>query len=128
LQRARLFYERTLELKLLRAGTAVAEYEVGSDRFHILVDPAETPDPATPGVLKKPFERSRHAAFEVKDFAGTMEHLKKHGCKFVAEPQELESGFAMAVIADPDGNLIMVQRSQPAKPAKRAKRVAKVKA
>jgi extradiol dioxygenase family protein len=127
LPRARLFYEGTLALKPLRASETIAEYAVGSDRFHIMVEPADRPNTEATGIHKTQFARSRHAAFEVEDFAAAVQRLKERGCVFVAPPQEHESGFAMTVIADPDGNFLMIQRSIPAKPAKKAKAGAKGK-
>ena len=127
LQRARLFYEKTLALNPLRASETVVEYAVGSDHFHIMVAPAESPNTGAPGIQKAQFERSRHTAFEVEDFADAMLRLKERGCLFVAQPQEHESGFAMAVVADPDGNMLMLQRSKPEKPARRSKAGGKTK-
>jgi catechol 2,3-dioxygenase-like lactoylglutathione lyase family enzyme len=121
LPRARAFYEGVLGLKILGANNHMVDYAVGADRFRIMATSrcmtVEPPEAAL-GDGEQAFELSHHTAFGVVDFVGTIEALKARGCTFVHVPEYRHSGFAMAAIADPDGNWLIIQSENPTKPPK----------
>ena len=130
LERARKFYEGTLGLKILGANDRMIDYAVGDDLFRIMESSlsvqVETPDAAL-GDGVQAFEPSHHTAFEVENFAAVIEKLKAEGHPFVHAPEYRHSGFAMAAIADPDGNWLILQSKNPTKPLKKARRKAKAR-
>ncbi|HZR78035.1 MAG TPA: VOC family protein [Chthoniobacterales bacterium] len=99
-ERARKFYQETLELK--PATTAMdgawVEYELG---------------PTTIGVGCHPdWQPSRDGttvAFEVQDFDGTLARLKERGVKFDRDKTETPVCW-MAQFRDPDGNKLLVHQ------------------
>ena len=119
LERARRFYEGVLGLRMLGANNKMIDYSVGPDLFRIMESSrsltVEAPEAAF-GDGEQAFEPSHHTAFEVEDFNGLIEKLKAQGCKFVHAPEYRSSGFAMAAIADPDGNWLILQSKHPIKP------------
>jgi predicted enzyme related to lactoylglutathione lyase len=103
LKRARQFYEGALGLrptKVFGDGTkAWVEYDIGPSTLAI---GNGAPD-------WKPSPGGCSAGLEVEDFEAAIKHLKTSGAVFRAEPFETPV-CRMAVIADPDGNSIIVHK------------------
>src|SRR5205814_9721414 len=101
-ERARKFYQETLELK--PATTAMdggwVEYELGPVTIGVGCHPNWKP--SQPGT-------GTSVALEVDDFDAAYEKLKKRGVKF--EMEKFESPVCwMAVFSDPDVNRLLLQR------------------
>jgi predicted enzyme related to lactoylglutathione lyase len=103
LKRARGFYEGTLGLKTSVVfgdeQKAWVEYDIGPGTLAIS---NFAPD-------WKPAPSGGSAALEVGDFQEAVDHLKRSGAKFTVEPMETPACH-MAVVADPDGNSIIIHR------------------
>jgi catechol 2,3-dioxygenase-like lactoylglutathione lyase family enzyme len=103
LKRARAFYEGTLGLKLAHFfgddTTGWAEYDLGGGTFSI---GNGAPD-------WKPAPGGPCAGLEVADFPAAMARLKSAGVRFYKEPFETPVCH-MAVIADPDGNSLLIHK------------------
>ena len=104
LQRARDFYESVLGLVPSWVNDkgedgAWIEYELGSGTFAISnIAKDWKPSPDGPSI-----------AFEVEDFEGTIAELKANHVVFGMEPFTTEV-CRMALIADPDGNLVIIHK------------------
>ena len=99
-ERARKFYQETLELK--PATTAMdgawVEYELGSTTIGVGCHPNW-----------KPSRDGTTVAFEVEDFDGTFEELKSRGVQFDTDKTETPVCF-MAQFRDPDGNKLLIHK------------------
>ena len=99
-ERARKFYQETLELKptmSVHDGMWV-EYEIGGTTIGVGCHPDW-----------KPARDGTSVAFEVADIDATIAKLKKEGVEFEREKFESPVCF-MAVIHDPDGNRLLVHK------------------
>ena len=101
IKRARSFYEEVLGLRTSdeMMGGKWIEYAVGDDTLAI----ANISDSWTPS------DQGTGAAFEVEDFDDAIRRLKDRHVRFAAEPLETPCCH-MAVIQDPDGNKLMIQK------------------
>lgn len=103
LKRARRFYEEILGLKPASVfgdeNTAWVEYEIGSGTLSI---GNGAPD-------WKPSHGGGCAGLEVEDFPGTIRELKSAGVHFAVEPAETPVCH-IAIIADPDGNSLLIHK------------------
>jgi len=102
LERSRAFYEGVLGLKEIARpdlGFRGAWYAAGPCEVHLIEVPDGIDVGAPPPALNP---LARHAAFAVRDYATTLEHLKAHGLDV------LETSAAMGQIwlCDPDGHII----------------------
>jgi predicted enzyme related to lactoylglutathione lyase len=99
-ERARKFYQETLELK--PATTAMdgawVEYELGSTTIGVGCHPNW-----------KPSRDGTTVAFEVEDFDGACEKLKSRGVQFDTDKTETPVCF-MAQFRDPDGNKLLIHK------------------
>jgi predicted enzyme related to lactoylglutathione lyase len=103
INRSRDFYEKVIGLKVTMesAGGKWIEFDIGPGTFAI----GSYPDwkPSGDGTL---------AAFEVDDINAEIARLKSHGVKVVMDVMETPvCHFAM--IADPDGNKLMLHKRKP---------------
>jgi predicted enzyme related to lactoylglutathione lyase len=99
-ERARKFYQETLELKpaLTAADGTWIEYEIGATTLGVGCHPAW-----------KPARDGTSVAFEVDDIDATIARLKERGVEF--EMDKFESPVCwMAVFHDPDGNRMLVHK------------------
>jgi predicted enzyme related to lactoylglutathione lyase len=106
MKRARAFYEGVLGLKKSRGfgppnqEETWVEYDIGSGCLAIISgDPKAWP----------PHAAGTAPAFEVDDFNGYVEKLRKAGVKIIWEPRESPMCW-MFVIADPDGNWVVLHQ------------------
>lgn len=101
LNTSRRFYEDILGLKATsvweKDGLGMIEYEIGGGTFSI----------GAGAPLFKPSADGGAVAFEVEDFQAAVDRLKENGLSFKLEPYETPVCH-MAVVADPDGNFIMI--------------------
>lgn len=97
LERARLFYEVQLGLPLWKQGSFGFEFLEGPP--HLGVHPAQHPD------AKAMVGRHTGITFAVTDLLALATRLGEAGVRFVAEPTQQGFGI-MAMVADPDGNVI----------------------
>ena len=97
---ARRFYEGTLGLRLTHeAGGEWFEYDIGDTTFAITgIDMQHTPG-----------AKGAVVAFEVSDLDAFVKRLKEQGVAFVLDVTETPV-CRMAVIADPDGNHIIIHK------------------
>ena len=102
--RARAFYENVLRLAVSEEmmGGKWVEYSVGNNTLAI----------ASVGPQWLPSDQGTGAALEVEDFAETINYLKDLKVPFTTEPFESPC-CRMAVIADPDGNNIVIHKLKP---------------
>jgi predicted enzyme related to lactoylglutathione lyase len=102
--RARRFYEGVLGLKVSEQmmGGKWIEYSVGPDTLAI----------ANVGEEWKPSDQGTGAALEMENFDEAIAELKEAKIKFDAEPFETPCCH-MAVVADPDGNKIIIHKLKP---------------
>src|SRR4029077_12216519 len=103
-KRARVFYEGVLGLKLSgEFGEGVwIEYEIGDGTLAI----GSVGDQWTPSAY------GNSVALEVDDFEGAIKNLKAANVPF--DTENVESPVCrMAVIADPDGNKIIIHKLKP---------------
>jgi predicted enzyme related to lactoylglutathione lyase len=97
LERARRFYEDQLGLPVNKAGSF--GFEFLDSPPHVGVHPAQHPDAlAMVG-------RHTGLTFEVRGLLDFCSRLGEQGVRFVAEPTQQGFGI-MAMVADPDGNVI----------------------
>jgi predicted enzyme related to lactoylglutathione lyase len=101
--RARAFYEGVLQLKptttFENEGCHWIEYDIGPSTIAITnISPEWKPSGDGPAV-----------ALEVADFEEAIAWLQKAAVKFVVEPTT-SPVCRMAVIADPDGNLVTIHK------------------
>ena len=104
MQRARAFYEDVLRLTVSEEmmGGKWVEYSLGNNTLAI----------ASVGPEWLPSDQGTGAALEVEDFAETINYLKDLKVPFTTEPFESPC-CRMAVIADPDGNNIVIHKLKP---------------
>jgi predicted enzyme related to lactoylglutathione lyase len=99
-ERARKFYQETLELKpnsTVMDGAWV-EYDLGTLTIGVGCHPAWQPS-----------REGTTVAFEVDDFDGTVEKLKTKGVTFDMDKTETPVCW-MAQFRDPDGNKLLVHK------------------
>ena len=99
-ERARQFYQETLELK---PGTtamegAWVEYDLGGTTIGVGCHPAWQPS-----------REGTSVAFEVEDFDGTIAKLKERGVTFDMDKTETPVCW-MAQFRDPDGNKLLIHK------------------
>lgn len=99
-ERARKFYQETLELKptTSSAGGAWVEYDVGTTTIGVGCHPSW-----------KPSRDGTTVAFEVDDFDATIMKLTERGVKFDMDKTETPVCW-MAQFRDPDGNKLVVHK------------------
>ena len=99
-ERARNFYQETLELKPATTGMegAWVEYELGATTIGVGCHPAW-----------KPSREGTTVAFEVADIDDAMKKLKSRGVVFDGEKHESPVCW-MAQFRDPDGNKLLVHQ------------------
>lgn len=109
--RARAFYEGlfhfTPSMVFEHGEKAWIEYEIGNGTFAIS---NYSPD-------WRPHKDGPSIAFEVESFDSAIEALRSQQVRFYLEPID-SGGCRMAVVADPDGNSVIVhqRKTTPAKP------------
>lgn len=104
IDRAVAFYADDLRLPVTKRGSFGAEFmESGS---HIGVHPAVHPD------AKALVGRHTGLTFEVRDLLDFCERLHQRNVTFLNEPTQQSWGI-MAMIADPDGNVIALWENRP---------------
>lgn len=101
-EKATAFYGKVLGLKessrFEQGDMVFIEYLVGDQAFSIGKGSNQVPGP-----------QGGCVAFEVDDFDQTMASLKEHGADIKMDG--IDTGACkMAVVADPDGNLIMIHK------------------
>ena len=97
IERAITFYRDTLGLTLTKRGSFGAEFL--EDEPHLGVHPANHPN------AKKLVGRETGLTFHVPDLLHFCGILHDRGVRFVTEPTR-QSWGVMAMIADPDGNIM----------------------
>src|ERR1700737_694380 len=99
-ERARKFYQETLELKPTTTAMegAWVEYDLGPVTIGVGCHPAWQPS-----------RDGTTVAFEVDDFDGTYEKLKSRGVTFDMEKTETPVCW-MAQFRDPDGNKLLIHK------------------
>jgi predicted enzyme related to lactoylglutathione lyase len=99
-ERARKFYQETLELKPATnaLGGAWVEYELGATTIGVGCHPAWQPS-----------RDGTTVAFEVDDIEATIGKLKERGVTFEMEKTETPVCW-MAQFRDPDGNKLVVHK------------------
>jgi predicted enzyme related to lactoylglutathione lyase len=99
-ERARKFYQETLELKpgMTAMGGAWIEYELGATTIGVGCHPNW-----------KPSRDGTTVAFEVDDMDATINTLKKRGVTFDMDKTETPICW-MAQFRDPDGNKLVVHK------------------
>jgi predicted enzyme related to lactoylglutathione lyase len=106
--RARAFYEGLLGLKTTTVfeheGRHWIEYDIAGGTLGLSNMSADKWQPSADGPS---------LALEVADFAAAVAVLRGGGAKFYIEP--MDTGVCeMAVVADPDGNSLIIHRRKPA--------------
>jgi predicted enzyme related to lactoylglutathione lyase len=104
-ERARKFYQETLELKPTTTAMegAWVEYDLGTVTIGVGCHPAW-----------KPSRDGTTVAFEVGDIDATIAQLKERGVSFDMEKTETPVCW-MAQFRDPDGNKLVVHKRKPKK-------------
>lgn len=99
-ERARKFYQETLELKpgMTAMEGAWTEYDLGAVTIGVGCHPAWQPS-----------RDGTSVAFEVDDFDATVAKLKERGVAFDMGPMETPVCW-MAQFRDPDGNKLLVHK------------------
>ncbi len=99
-ERARKFYQETLELKpsSTAMGGAWVEYDLGTATIGVGCHPAWQPS-----------RDGTTVAFEVEDIDATIAKLKERGVKFDMDKTETPVCW-MAQFRDPDGNKLVVHK------------------
>jgi predicted enzyme related to lactoylglutathione lyase len=99
-ERARRFYQETLELKpaTTALGGAWVEYEIGSTTIGVGCHPGWPPS-----------RDGTSVAFEVDDIDATIQKLKERGVTFDMDKTETPVCW-MAQFRDPDGNKLLVHK------------------
>jgi predicted enzyme related to lactoylglutathione lyase len=107
--RAKEFYEGVLGLKKSRGFGQNAgddqwvEYDIGDGCLALIGGGGKDWPPSPAGSA---------AALEVDDFKGWTAKLRNHGVTFIWEPRESPACW-MAVVADPDGNRVVIHQRKP---------------
>ena len=104
LERALVFYRDHLALPLVRQGTFGAEFFTEGTRLG--VHPAVHPD------SKALVGRHTGVTLHVPGGLDLCERLHERGVRFVAEPTQQDFGI-MAMVADPDGNVLALWEDKP---------------
>jgi predicted enzyme related to lactoylglutathione lyase len=103
LARSREFYEHLLGLKpshVLDANDmGMVEYDVGGKTLAL----------GSGKTIFKPTKDGGAVALEVADFSAAVAELKDAGCQFAVPPRETPESW-MAVVSDPDGNYLIIQK------------------
>lgn len=113
MKRAKGFYEGLLGLQKSRGfgqhegEEQWVEYDIGSGCLALISGGGEKWPPHPAGTA---------AAFEVDDFEGYVAKLRTAGVTFTWEPVETPVCW-MAVVADPDGNWVVIHHRKPDRPA-----------
>jgi predicted enzyme related to lactoylglutathione lyase len=99
-ERARKFYQETLELKPATTGIdgAWVEYELGPTTIGVGCHPAWQPS-----------RDGTTVAFEVQDFDDALAKLKSRGVNFDGDKTETPVCW-MAQFRDPDGNKLLIHK------------------
>ena len=109
MKRAKGFYEGVLGLKKSRGfgqfngDEQWVEYDIGAGCLALITGAAEQWPPHPAGTAP---------ALEVDDFEGYVKKVREAGVKFIWEPRESPMCW-MAVIADPDGNWVVLHKRKP---------------
>ena len=103
-ERARQFYQETLELKPSSSAMSGAwvEYDLGTATIGVGCHPAWQPS-----------REGTTVAFEVDDFDATFAKLKERGVQFDMEKTETPVCW-MAQFRDPDGNKLVIHKRKSA--------------
>ena len=115
MKRAKGFYEGVLGLTKSRGfgekdgDDQWVEYDIGAGCLALINSAPDQWPPHPAGTA---------AAFEVDDFDGYVARMRAGGVKFIWEPRE-SSMCWMAVVADPDGNWVVIHHRKPELPGKR---------
>jgi len=104
IERAVAFYQEDLGLSLTKRGSFGAEFLEGG--AHLGVHPAVHED------AKALVGRHTGITFRVENLLDFCERLHERGVKFLNEPTQQSWGI-MAMIADPDGNVIALWEDSP---------------
>jgi catechol 2,3-dioxygenase-like lactoylglutathione lyase family enzyme len=105
IKKSRAFYEGVLGMTATKTyvdeakDQGMVEYDLGPATFAI----------GCGSPLFKPGGRGVCSALEVEDFDAAVKHLKEKKVTFTLEPKETPV-CRMALIADPDGNPVMIHR------------------
>jgi len=106
LTKGREFYEGVIGLKPTliyeKDDRGMVEYDIGAGTLAI----------GCGAPLFKPAKDGGAVALEVADFEIALAALKKNGCSFALEAHETPY-CRMAVVADPDGNFLMIHKRKP---------------
>ena len=99
-ERARKFYQETLELKPTHTGMegGWVEYDLGSVTIGVGCHP-----------MWKPSRDGTSIALEVEDFDGAYAKLKERGVSFDSDKTETPVCW-MAQFRDPDGNKLLIHK------------------
>lgn len=97
------FYHDTLGIPVARAGSFGAELMM--EPPHVGIHPAVHPD------SRAMVGRHTGLTFRMDDLLHFCEHLHECGVRFVNEPTRMGFGI-MAMVADPDGNVIALWEEQ----------------
>lgn len=108
--RARAFYEGILGLEpavthVKDNQNAFIEYWIGAGREHCLVIGAGAPE-------FQPGKTGATVALEVEDFDQAVQHLTDHQVPLLM-PRYDGPMCSMVLVADPDGNQVMIHRRKP---------------
>jgi len=105
--KGRQFYEGVLGLKTTsvfeKGEMGFVEYDIGTGTLAI----------GCGAPLFKPAKEGGAIALEVADFDAAISNLKANACAFAMDAQETPA-CRMAVIKDPDGNMLMIHKRKKA--------------
>jgi predicted enzyme related to lactoylglutathione lyase len=104
IDRAIAFYADDLGLPLTKRGSFGAEFMEGGS--HLGVHPAVHPD------ARALVGRHTGITFQVRDLLDFCERLHQRNVRFLNEPTQQSWGI-MAMIADPDGNVLALWENRP---------------
>ena len=101
-EKSRAFYSETLGLKPASEWPPYwYEFDAGATTIAIAAPPQNAPQP--------PYNGGTSVALAVADVPATLEELRGKGVKILQEAEE-SSVCTMALIADPDGNLLWLHQ------------------
>ena len=109
MKRAKQFYEGVLGLQKSRAfgqhngDDQWAEYDIGGGCLALITGAVDQWPPHAAGTAP---------AFEVDDLDAYVKKMRDAGVKFIWEPRE-SPGCWMLVVADPDGNWVVLHKRKP---------------
>lgn len=112
MKRAKQFYEGVLGLTRSRGfgqhhgDDQWAEYDIGSGCLALITGSENEWPPHPAGTA---------VALEVDDFDGYVAKMRERGVKFIWEPQDSPI-CRMVVVADPDGNWVVIHQRKPNHP------------